>query len=203
MPEIAEMKKMTYTAVYYRAKKLAEKGYFEILPPELVMKARLQKQRVEKVKKIIDFLNSKNGVAPIAEVQNTIPGDLHRILIEHIETFQLIKIRWAYDGGKSKGVILSDHHFIKIEYLAKTFLALRKNHTGMVKFFMKIFKERKYDRDDIHALTTWLKRFGLTKAERVAIITHLGYRYSAANFHSSIGHMKINGFFDKRPKVMK
>lgn len=195
---------MGYVPLYLRAKKLAEKGYFEILPPaytmSLAMKAKFRKQRAEKAKKLIDFLNSRDGVAPVAELKHIVPSGLHRILIEHSETFQIIKLAFGRPGGR----ILSANRFIKAVFVGKKFLGLRNNRTGMVRFFMKVIKLKEeggkdYNRYEISSITHWLKGCGLSSAERVAIITRLGYKYST---HSTpyLGHMKINGYLDRKPR---
>lgn len=196
--EIAKMKNMGYGRVYIHAKRLTKLGYFEIISKEeynITQKAKFQKQRTEKAKIIIEFLNSRNGVVHIGIVPDISGPVLHKILREHSETFELFNLEYGRPW------------FLKTEYLGKVFLALRANKTAIVRFFMKIFKERKndkeeYNKHDIKVITSWLRGFGFSRAERVAIITKLGYRFSSFK-GGHLGHMKIDGYLDHKPRTLR
>ncbi len=160
-----------------------------------------QKIAEQSRKKFIDFLESKGEVCLYSEAKNIVSGSvLNRLLKEHREEIQVFRLYWV---GGARGKILSGGRFIKTEYLGKHIIAITKNRSSIVRFFMKIFKAKpegkdKYDRRDIKAITQWLKRFGLTRAERTAIITKLGYKY----YHHSknLTHMRIDGYLDRKPK---
>jgi len=155
-------------------------------------------------KKFFDFLESKGGVRLYSEVKSVVSSSvLNRLLKKHREEIRVFKLYWV---GGTGGKILSGYRFIKTGYLGKRIIAITKNRSGIVRFFMKIFKVKpegkdKYDEHDIKAITHWLKRFGLSRAERTAIITKIGYKY----YHHAcnLAHMKVDGYLDQKPKSIK
>ena len=163
---------------------------------------QLHNQRIaeQSRKKFIDFLESKGGVCLYSEAKNVVSQSiLNKFLKAHKEEIQVFRLYWT---GNARGGILSGGRFIKTEYLGKHIIAITKNRSSIVRFFMKIFKAKpegkdKYDRRDIKAITQWLKRFGLSRAERTAIITKLGYKY----YHhaTNLTHMRIAGYLDRKP----
>jgi len=208
--EIADMKKISYQTISVRTAKLVKSGYLEPSPRGWVAagKARHQRVKAESLKKLLALLNANEGVVAIKDVAaNGISSNaLLSLRREKIEEFQIIRLYWA--GAHSRGSILTGRRFIKTDYLGREFIALRqhssKERTGLIRFFYKIFKEKpdnkeKYDRHDVKAITQWLKRFKLTKAERIAIIRHLGYEYSQT--YKEMKGLKIKGV--DRPKEVR
>ena len=178
LKEIAKIKRMSYQAVYSRARKLANQGYIEILPSGFALsqalKAKFQLQRKKALEKLIALLKSE-GVVPISRIKEIGSSNvLRRIIMEFSDIFCLFNLSWAREG---RGSNLGGTRFIKPEFLGRKFLALKSDRTAIVRFFMGIFKERKYGQYDAKAISHWLKKFGLKNAERIAIITHLGYEY--------------------------
>ena len=198
---------MGYQRAWERARKLANQGYFEILPPRyaasLALKARHQKNKTEILKKLIEFLDQKDGVVSLREAWTIVSSKiLRRLLAENRETLQILHLKYS---GLHRGDVLSGNRFLKPEFSGNKFLALKTNESGIVRFFMKVFKEkveengkeRNYSKNDIKAITRWLKRFKLTRAKIHGIIFHLGYKYCSLTGQATSG-MKINGYVNHK-----
>jgi len=197
-PKMAEMKKISYVHLSIRIKKLAEEGYIEPAQRgwEAASRARCQRKKAEVFKRLIESLESNNGVMSLSEVTKTVPGNILReVIAENRERFQLIDLRW---GGT-----LPASRLIRVEYLGKKFLTLKAHRTGIVRFFMKVFKERMYGQYESTAVSRWLKDFGLARAERVAIISKLGYRFSVKGGCAHLRHLKIDGYLDHKPMILR
>ena len=164
--------------------------------------ARRQRERKEAFEKLINFLQSNGGVVRLSEARIIVSGKtLLRLVAENRETLQILKLR--YRGGQGRTKTFPGSHFAKAEYLGKYFIALKDedNRTGIVRFFIKILKEKiegeKYSQHEVKAITQWLKNFGLTRAEIGGVVTKLGYRYK------TLRHMRIDGILDRKPMRLR
>lgn len=176
--EIAKIKKVSPLTIQRRAKRLAkEEGRIEILGKGYCKKIRVQEKRKRYLQKLIDLLELRGGVVAFSEVPKIIgisSNLLLKIIKENPETFQTFTL-YGRKGSKCR---FRTSKFIKKEYVSKKFLALSTNRLGVIRFFMKIFKERLYDLNDIKAVNFWLRDFPLTEEERRAILISLGYKYA-------------------------
>lgn len=201
--EIADMKKMHYQSICIRVANLVKSGHLEPSPRGWIAagKARHQRVKAESLKKLLALLSENGGVVAIKEVaaSGISSNAFLSLRREKIEEFQVIDLTWS-GGAHSRGGTLAGGRFIKVGYLGRKFIALRqynsKERTGLIRFFYKIFKEKpdnkeRYDRHDVRSITHWLRRFKLTKAERIAIIRHLGYEYSQT--YKETKGLKIKG----------
>lgn len=128
------------------------------------------------------------GVLPIQELLSKY-GNITKVLSTCRDKLIRIHLKWC--GGGGKGTNLGGSRFIKPKYLGKTFVGCREDRTSLVRFFMKLFRDDvKYQKCDARAINHWLKSFGLSRAERIAVVTSLGYKYSY------LDHMKIDGYLD-------
>jgi len=156
------------------------------------MSARL-KRRMEIVE-LVELFLKRHGISSMTEIYRNLKADrniayhtMYHAILSRPDNFIFLKIEWG--SGKLKA-----SHFIKPNFLGKTFLALRKDRTSIVRFFMQIFRERNYYQGDVVAISRWLRRFGLSRAEKVAVITNLGYRYSG------LRRIRINGWLNHKPQ---
>ena len=88
------------------------------------------------------------------------------------------------------------NYFIREKYLSVHVVDLDlADRTAVVKFFMDLFKIKQYSPYEIGIITRFLKRKGLTRAERHAVILHLGYRYASAP-DGHMGNLVIDGYYN-------
>lgn len=118
----------------------------------------------------------KRGVIPIGDAKKHGRQFYFSLLLtEHADALQILRLKVV---GRGKGRARARRRFIKTKYLGRGFCALKKDRTALVRFLMGVLRrDREYDIHDIRAITRWLKRFKLSRAERVAIIKGLGYKY--------------------------
>lgn len=153
---------------------------------------RRLKEDSEKLDAIYAQLKS-NGVLRIKDVEAYRP----RLIKRYADKFMLLHIYWA-GGFGSRGGIQKGSRFIKTEFMGKKFLGLKSDRTALVRFFMTVFREdREYEQYDAKVINNWLKRYDLTRAERVAVITKLGYKYK------KLKHIMINGYLDQKPMAIR
>ncbi len=107
-----------------------------------------------------------------------------------------IRLGWCGDKGACHK---HGKEYIKPEYLGKMVKLNLSNRSDVVRFFMNIFLEREYTFRDISSISKFLKRKGLSRAERHAVIYKLGYRYSIPiSAKNSMENLSINGYFCHR-----
>jgi len=58
-----------------------------------------------------------------------------------------------------------------------------------------LFLEREYKDREISAITYFLKRKGLSRAERHAVILHLSYHYTSTPGKNRMENLAIDGYF--------
>lgn len=172
------------------------KGWFGTKPLEWKLKVSennpgskeyFKSFRVQRVENIIEQLK-KNGVMSITDVDGYYP---RLLMIDNQDKLIRLQINWA---GAQRGATLKGSRFIKSEFLGKAFLGLKADRTSLVRFFTMIFrKDMKYKKGDAKAINQWLKNFKLSRAEKVAVITSLGYKYRW------LEHMMIDGYLDNKP----
>lgn len=152
-----------------------------------------QKLRREKAEKLITQLKAK-GVSRVTDLD----GYYSRLVTQYFpDTFMKIYVRWA---GLHRGNITKSTRFFKHGFLGKTFLGLRNDRTAIVRFFMEIFKDKKYSEHDIKAITRWLKNW-LSKAEIHAVVWSLGFRYKGDHCSNrSLRNIRINGYHNHKEK---
>lgn len=130
----------------------------------------------------------ERGVLPIQELISEY-GAIQKVFSLCRDKLIRIHLKWA--GGGGIGSNLGGSRFIRTEYLGKTFVGCKEDRTSLVRFFMKIFRDDiKLSKYDARAINHWLKSFGFSRAEKVAVITSLGYKYS------TLEHMKIDGYLN-------
>jgi len=194
---IAEIKRISLATVSVRVRKLKIDGYLE--PSSRgwgVSWAKGQRKKAEALKKLIDFLNQKGGVILLSKAWSFIsPQVLRHLVSENKDKFQILHIKF----GSRQSTTFFTSRLIKKNCHKKKFIAFRDkdNRAGMVRLFMKVLNKGKYNRLEVAKITQWLKSFGLTRAERTAIIIHLGYRYS------TLEGMKIDGYLDRKRRTLK
>ena len=110
-----------------------------------------------------------------------------------------MKLRLSWRGGVGHSGIQRGSNFIKPEYIGRTFEFDENDRTKIVRFFQQVFIEREYTFRDVRGISQFLKRKFLTRAERCAVIMHLGYRYSSLP-SSSNRNLRIVGCFDRRSR---
>ena len=110
-----------------------------------------------------------------------------------------MKLKLSWRGGAGHSGIQRGSNFIKPEYIGRTFEFDENDRTKIVRFFQQIFIEREYTSGDVHGISQFLKRKFLTRAERCAVIVHLGYHYSP-HPSSNNRNLKIDGYLDRRSK---
>jgi hypothetical protein len=110
-----------------------------------------------------------------------------------------IKLTWRGESGRSS--VLRKTDFVKDEFVTQSYFAYSSN-TELVRFLMNYFKEKTFSEPEIHAISSFLKRHKLSRAERHAIVYHLGYRYRA---HSSsqldMRNLQIDGYYNHQKRV--
>lgn len=149
---------------------------------------RWMQWRVKRAEVIAEQLE-QNGVMNIRDIKGYSPSFIMRFP----DKFLLIHIKWR--GGRGKSAIKGIYTYIKHDFVGKKLLGIKDNRTAIVRFFMGIFRDDKlYDRNDAKAINQWLKHYGLSRAERVSIITKLGYKYK------QLKHIMINGYLDHRAR---
>jgi len=149
-------------------------------------------RRRELFQKAVDFLK-ENGVIESGKLMDYLKvgsNTFSRLLREYSDEIVYLHLAWASGG---KGSTKKGSRFIKSNFLGRKFIGLKYDRTALVKFFMNVFVDREYGQYDVRAITSWLKRYGLTRAERVAIITRLGYKYTA------LKHIMIDGWLNDKP----
>jgi predicted transport protein len=87
--------------------------------------------------------------------------------------------------------------FLKPEYMGKKIEVDYDDRSSVVRTFMGIFVEREYSSYEIKSITQFLKRYHLNRAEILAVIHHLGYRYHKRNTY--LGHVSVAGYLDFNP----
>jgi len=161
--------------------------------PNIRSKIRRKEHKKEIIKRIIQLLKEK-GFIQITHLYTVYKiGNInliYEILNEYSYLFKKIKV---YYRGSGKGSVLRGSTFIKERFLGKGFLLLRNDRTTVIRFFNFIFKKKQYKQNEIRRITQFLKKFNLSKAERLAIITRLGYVY---HDYSVFGNIKVNGYYD-------
>jgi predicted transport protein len=90
---------------------------------------------------------------------------------------------------------------LKPEYVGKSIEVDYDDRSSVVRTFMDIFLEREYTAYEIRAVTRFLKRYYLSRAEIHAIILHLGYRYNKRN--KAVGNMALADYLDNNPNGTK
>ena len=93
------------------------------------------------------------------------------------------------------------NELLKPEYVGKTIEIDYNDRSSVVRAFMDIFLEREYTPYEIKAVTHFLKRYHLSRAEIHAVILHLGYRYNKRN--KSVGNVAVGKYLDNNPNGTK
>lgn len=109
-----------------------------------------------------------------------------------------IKLVWSRNGRGS--VVCRKIDFVKKPYLRKRKLEYHTK-TELVRFFMDYFKDREYTSHEIKAVTHFLKRVGLSRAERHAVVLHLGHHYYPRTT-KEFQNLKINGYFEHKSQTV-
>ncbi len=157
------------------------------------MLARWTEKQAVRGEDIVAHLR-EHGVLPIRELQSEY-GDIQNILARYRDKLIRIHIVWC-GGGHCAGGNLGGSRFIRSGYLGKTYVGCKEDRTSIVRFFMKLFRDDvTYGRYDINAITQWLRSFRLTRAERVGIVTSLGFKYRRSNYMKNI---RIDGYLDNK-----
>jgi hypothetical protein len=112
-----------------------------------------------------------------------------------------LKVRLSFGGRqldvKSGLLRRKGREFLKLEYLGRVIDVDYTNRSVVVRTFMDVFNEREYTSQEIKSIKRFLKRYHLNRAEVLAVILHLGYRYSAHN--TSLGNVAIADYLDCKP----
>jgi predicted transport protein len=87
--------------------------------------------------------------------------------------------------------------FLKPEYMGKKIEVDYDDRSSVVRTFMGVFVEREYTSYEIKAITEFLKRYHLNRAEILAVIHHLGYRYHKR--YTALGHVAVADYLDFNP----
>lgn len=194
--DIAEKLGVSLWTVYSHAKNLGLKWHPELRSIKVarILSEKARARREKRFKEICDFLR-KNGATQKSKLdklfgsQTSVSG----ILREHSEVFQLLHVRWSANLSGTRGGVMKASRFIKPQFHSTRFVTLKNDRTSIIRFFMGIFLEQDYSQYDAKVINQWLQRFELSRAERVAVITHLGYKYK------TLQHIMINGWLNNKP----
>lgn len=103
----------------------------------------------------------------------------------------MVKINTALKPARSKKIKACE--ILKTGFLNKTVDLDLSDRTMVVQFFMNIFQEKKYSKGEIVAISMYLKRKRLSRCERVAILTHLGY--TCTKTQRALQNLSINNSY--------
>ena len=106
-----------------------------------------------------------------------------------------------YFDGKSGERRKRSRELLKPEYIGKSIEVDYTDRSSVVRAFMDIFLEREYTPYEIKAVTRFLKRYHLSRAEILAVILHMGYRYNKRN--KSVGNVAVADYLDNNPNGTK
>lgn len=116
----------------------------------------------------------------------------------------MLRITVATGQGGPRGGIKSLSDLVKPKFLNKRIKIPLANRTKIVRFFMGIFKQKKYNYREISRIRRFLRRFHLSNAEIHAVVFSLGYQYSSnVTGNLNLRHLKLNGYLDDKPKRRK
>lgn len=112
-----------------------------------------------------------------------------------------MSLRLTWRGGSGRSGVRRKTDFVKDEFIRKCVFRYT-DRSEIVRFFMQYFKEKQYSNTEITAISSFLKRHGLTRAERHAVVFHLGYRYKAKPLkQNNMLNLRINGYYNHQKRV--
>jgi len=88
-------------------------------------------------------------------------------------------VRVKFGHGSPRGSNRSVRDFVRAEFIGRTFYVNASNRTECIRLFMDALRPC-IDPSLKTRISKFLKRFGLSFAERIAILQHLGYTHSSS-----------------------
>jgi predicted transport protein len=120
------------------------------------------------------------------------------VIVTKLEEHMLVRLSFK---GTSRDPVSGERRnagfFLKPQYIGRKIEVNYDDRSSLVRTFMDVFLEREYTTHDIKAISRFLKRYHLNRAEVLAVIHHLGYRYSKR--YNVLGNVAVADYLDFNP----